>query len=307
MVEPVKTRSFVLPAPIDVGRALAPLRNGRNDPTTRITPAGWWRSFRTPEGPAALHLQWGPTTVQARAWGPGAAVALDRVPGLVGALDPGGLVTDHPVVSPLHRRAPGFRIGRSAAVWEALVPTVLAQKVTGREARNAWARMARHFGRPAPGPGDLLLSPDPAEVLAAGSSTFHPFGVERRRAETIIEAAAHVDRLERLVHAPLAEASRALLGLPGIGEWSAAEVLRIALGDRDAVSVGDYHLKHLVAWNLAAEPRGTDERMLELLQPFAGHRAHVIGLLESAGRHAPRRGPRLEVSRLESRHRSRWF
>src|SRR4029453_406544 len=46
-------------------------------------------------------------------------------------------------------------------------------------------------------------------------------------------------------------------------------------GDPDAVPVGDFHLPHLVAGALAGEPRGTDERMLEPLAPFAGHRRRV--------------------------------
>ena len=61
----------------------------------------------------------------------------------------------------------------------------------------------------------------------------------------------------------------------------------MALGDADAVSVGDYHLPSLVSWALAGERRGTDERMLELLAPFAGHRGRVIRLLAGAGSSRP--------------------
>ncbi len=59
------------------------------------------------------------------------------------------------------------------------------------------------------------------------------------------------------------------------------------------MSVGDFHLGHAVCRALAGEARGTDERMLELLAPFAGHRARAIRLIEAAGIHAPRRGPRM--------------
>ena len=59
------------------------------------------------------------------------------------------------------------------------------------------------------------------------------------------------------------------------------------IGDADAVSVGDFHLKHLVAWALAGEPRGTDDRMLELLEPFAGHRGRVCLLIESSRHQRP--------------------
>jgi hypothetical protein len=57
--------------------------------------------------------------------------------------------------------------------------------------------------------------------------------------------------------------------------------------------VGDFHMPSLVTWALAGEPRGTDDRMLELLEPFAGHRGRVVRLLKTSGIRAPRYGPRL--------------
>jgi 3-methyladenine DNA glycosylase/8-oxoguanine DNA glycosylase len=96
------------------------------------------------------------------------------------------------------------------------------------------------------------------------------------------------------------EAARTRLrALPGVGPWTAAEVTALVLGDADAVSIGDYHIPHTVSWALAGEPRGSDERMLELLEPYRGHRGRVIRLLEAAGIGAPRRGPRLPLRGLD--------
>jgi 3-methyladenine DNA glycosylase/8-oxoguanine DNA glycosylase len=72
-----------------------------------------------------------------------------------------------------------------------------------------------------------------------------------------------------------------------------------AFGDPDAVSVGDFHIPNMVAWALAGEPRGIDERMLELLEPYRGQRGRVIRLLELAGFGAPRYGPRLSPRRID--------
>jgi len=99
----------------------------------------------------------------------------------------------------------------------------------------------------------------------------------------------------------VADAQRRLTALPGMGAWTAAEIAVVALGDADAVSVGDYHLPHLVSWALAGEPRGTDERMLELLEPYAGQRGRVIRLLMTGGRGAPRYGPRLSRQDIRGR------
>jgi hypothetical protein len=48
-----------------------------------------------------------------------------------------------------------------------------------------------------------------------------------------------------------------------------------------------------VAWALAREPRGSDERMLELLEPYRPHRGRVQQLLEVSGVRAPAFGPRM--------------
>jgi 3-methyladenine DNA glycosylase/8-oxoguanine DNA glycosylase len=92
-----------------------------------------------------------------------------------------------------------------------------------------------------------------------------------------------------------ADAAQARLrSLPGIGVWTAAEVRQRALGDPDAVSVGDYHIPGLVGWALTGR-KVDDAGMLKLLEPYAGHRYRVTRLLELSGNHPPRRGPRMPV------------
>jgi 3-methyladenine DNA glycosylase/8-oxoguanine DNA glycosylase len=130
---------------------------------------------------------------------------------------------------------------------------------------------------------------------------FHRLGVERRRAETIHRCAVVAHRLEAAIELGTDELDRRLRSISGVGPWTSAEVRRVALGDPDAVSTGDYHLPHAVAWALAGEPRADDNRMLELLAPFAGHRARVVRLIEVAGIGAPRHGPRMRL-RLIAQH-----
>jgi 3-methyladenine DNA glycosylase/8-oxoguanine DNA glycosylase len=91
----------------------------------------------------------------------------------------------------------------------------------------------------------------------------------------------------------------ALRSLPGVGPWTAAEVAGVALGDPDAVSVGDYHLPHQVTWALAGEPRGDDGRMLELLEPYRGQRGRALRLITLAGIGPPRRAPRAPLRSIE--------
>jgi 3-methyladenine DNA glycosylase/8-oxoguanine DNA glycosylase len=163
--------------------------------------------------------------------------------------------------------------------------------------------MVRAGGTAAPRPDDqaapALLLPPTADWLAATPSwAWHRWGVEYKRASTIKVAASYARRLSALASLAPADAAARLRALPGVGAWTAAEVTMVALGDADAVSVGDYWLPHWVSYALAGEPRGTDARMLELLAPWAGQRGRVCRLIELGGPHPPRYGPRLPLHRF---------
>ena len=253
------------------------------------------RATRTPDGPATLELRHIGDRLAVEAWGPGADRAIDAAAALVGLdEDRSSFRPAHPLVADLDRRLAGLRIGRSRAVLEALIPAILEQKVTGTEARRGYRGLIAGWGEAAPGPFGLRLLPPAATVAAIPYFALHPFGVERRRAELVRTVAARAGRFEETVELPLADAYRRLTALPGIGPWTAAEVALRALGDADAVSVGDYHLPSLVSFAFTGERRGSDERMLELLEPFRPHRGRVIRLLETAGIRPAPRGPRME-------------
>jgi 3-methyladenine DNA glycosylase/8-oxoguanine DNA glycosylase len=228
----------------------------------------------------------------AAAWGDGAEAAIERVPAIVGEDDdPGRFVAHHGVLRDLQRRFVGLRLPSTGRILHELVPAVLEQKVTGTEAFRSYAALLRRYGEPAPGPGDLLLPPSASTLAAMPYHLFHPLGVERRRADVIRRVASRARSLEAAGSA--AEAGHRLRAIAGIGPWTSAEVRRTAFGDPDAVSVGDYHIPSSVAWALAGEPRATDERMLELLEPYRGQRGRVQRLLEAGRIIAPRRGPRM--------------
>jgi 3-methyladenine DNA glycosylase/8-oxoguanine DNA glycosylase len=187
------------------------------------------------------------------------------------------------------------RLPKTSAVFEALVPAVLGQKVTGIESRRSYERLVEALGEPAPGPARLTVPPGPGVLARTPYWTFHKFGIERRRAEVIVGAARSASRLEETISMDMAAAYQRLQAFPGIGPWTAALVAGAALGDPDAVPVGDYNLPHSVGYALEGTPRSTDERMLELLEPYRGHRARVIRLIALARISAPRFGPRLPL------------
>ena len=251
-----------------------------------------WRTSLTPDGPATMRVTPG-IVVKAQGWGPGAEWLLGTVPSQLGAADDLSVFdpSAHPVVARLARQHTGLRIGRTDRVFEALVPAILEQKVVTIEAHRAWRFLLRRYGTPAPGPAPdgMRVFPPPAVWRRIPTWDWHRAGVEAVRARTIMNAAGVAASLERNPSAA------ALQSLPGIGPWTSAETRQRAVGDADAVSVGDYHLPNVVGWTLAGREKTDDETMLELLKPFSGQRHRVARLIELGGGRPPRKGPRMQV------------
>lgn len=290
------------PAPLDGLRTLAS-KSVLGDPALRRGDGWLAYATRAASGPATVLLSACDGALAAEAWGTGSEALLERLPALVGLEDAGadGFAPRSEPLRSLHRRYPGLRIPRTGAVLEVLVPAVLGQRVLGKEASRSYRRLTRAHGEPAPGPAelDLRLPPPPATLAGLAYEDYHPFGIERRRAELIRFVARRSNRLEEIPSMSLEEGRRRLLSISGIGDWTAALVLRVACGDADAIPIGDYNLPSLVAWNLAGERRADDSRMLELLEPWHGHRARVVQLLHAGGRMPPRHGPRLPFRSIE--------
>jgi 3-methyladenine DNA glycosylase/8-oxoguanine DNA glycosylase len=297
-LEPAHARAEVrLDAPYDLVRTLRSFAVAGRDRSVLVRSGQVWRATRTARGAATVCCTTiAADTVEVAAWGPGAALAVAGAPALLGALDDRtGFVAHHPLVRDLWRRQAASRMGASGTVLEALIPTVLAQKVTSVEAIRSYRSLAALHAEPAPGPGTALglrLRPDPARLAELSYASLHRFGIERRRAETVLRACRRAPSLERLVRRDTAGFRAGLESLPGIGAWTSATVAQQALGDPDVVIVGDYHMPDFVAWNLAGEPRADDDRMLELLEPYRGQRGRVQRLLMRGGARPPAFGPR---------------
>ena len=301
----------MIPASVDVRSTV----RGAKDPVLVGPTEAIWAT-RTPDGIGTLTMA-GRTndqaddgaatiTIGAEAWGPGAEWLLDQAPRLLGQDDdPTGF---EPVgkVRELWRRKP-FLLARTDRPWDALIGAVFGQKVQTANAVKSRRALARRLGERAPGPQGVWVLPAPETVARLGYHEFHPLGVERKRAEILIRVAREMPRLQRHFDeargwsqrsgepSPAPELEARLRGIRGIGPWTAAMVTATTIGDPDAVPIGDYHIPNTIAWLLAGEPRATDARMLELLEPYAGHRWRVIRLAKSST-HAPRYGPKMSLT-----------
>jgi 3-methyladenine DNA glycosylase/8-oxoguanine DNA glycosylase len=284
--------------PVSLGATLGGLARGRRDPTYRRTPDhALWRTMRSPDGVATQRLSVLDGVVTSTSWGPGADWATERLPRILGIDDDvsafdAGL---HPLVAEQWRRVgAGMRTPSVGVVLEVLVAAVLEQRVTGIEARRSWSWLLSAYGEPAPGPAPegMRAFPEPGVVAAVPSWEWHRAGVDGARSATILRAMSYAGRLEECVELPIEAARTRLEALPGVGVWTSAEVASRSLGDADAVSYGDFHVAHNVVYALTGEIDGTDERLADLLQPWAGHRGRVVRLVEMSGISRPARGPR---------------
>ena len=285
------------------GSTLGVFRYGPADPTTLLHATSFTRATFTPEGEGTVRIDWSGGVPEAAAWGPGAEWLLRQVPAMLGANDPGHHFDDaHPMVLAAQHRHGHLRLGASGTLYHELLPVVLGQRITAGEALNQWRGLVRELGTPAPGPHPgLLLPPSPAALLGKPAWWYHHLGIETRRAETLRTIARHPAKLFQSAALPPAEAAARLALVPGVGQWTIGCVLATALGDPDAVAVGDFHLKNVVVHALTGRPRGTDEEMLTLLEPYAGQRGRVIRWLLADGHSAPKFGPRQRVQPI-----SRW-
>lgn len=291
---------------VDFGATLSCYRHGAADPTTWLTigasgPRGSGRFVRatlTPDGPGTLSVVWDNGSVSTAAYGPGAGWLLRQAPQMLGFDDAGHDLDqcDHRVVQSAATRCRHLRIGASGDLYHELLPTIIEQRITIGEAHRQWQQLCFELSEPAPGPFSRLLLPPAPSILARRPSWwFHPLGIERKRAEPLIEVARHASKYWNWATLTPVDATAKLRLLRGVGQWTVGSVLGPALGDPDAVAVGDFHLKNMVAHHLAGEARATDERMLELLEPFAGQRGRVVKLLARTGGGAPKFGPKKRI------------
>ncbi|GAA1716341.1 DNA-3-methyladenine glycosylase [Fodinicola feengrottensis] len=285
---------------MDVRMTLGSMVRGGADPCHRYaTDGSLWRTSRMPAGPATFRLtQRGLHEVTCEAWGLGAEEVVASLPDMLGGRDdPAGFDPRHPLLRDAYARHPGLRVPRTGRVMEALIPAILEQKITGKQAHSAFRWLLRKYGDAAPGPAPagMVVMPTSEQWRHIPSWDWHRAGVEPPQSRTVVTCARVANRLEECVGLPMEDAYRRMRSIPGVGLWTAAEVASRALGDADSLSVGDYHTCKIVGYALTGKPLD-DDGMVELLESWRPHRYRVVRLLElTPAAHPPRRGPRMTI------------
>lgn len=302
------TRTVLEVDGIDLASTLAPLGVLPGDPTIRLGPGLFQRATQTPDGFASITVTWpaqptGSTSpVEVTTFGDGAAWLSARAARLIGLEDDiTGFDPAEPPLRPLWRRHRGTRITATGTLWHDLACTIVQQRIHRRDAALQWRRFVVGLGTPAADGSDLITPPDPATVGRLSYHHLHRCGIERQRADYLINAAREVSRLHHLVDAPLDEALPHLRALKGVGPWTSACLSAFSWGFQDTLVVGDAGIPSMISWLLAKEPRGSDARMLDLLEPYRPHRYRVVQLAFAARSFPPKRRPpgaRTDIRRI---------
>jgi 3-methyladenine DNA glycosylase/8-oxoguanine DNA glycosylase len=270
-------------APLDLRRSLLFQNVGTHDPTCAVGETFLRKSFHAQTGPCTVLLQRCEGGLSASVWGPGAeGIGAELARGL--AQDDGYArfaETAPPVFQKLHRRNPGLRILRFPWLYDHLCSAVLQQRVRWVDAAKQFRILAlRHGGKTAEG---AALFPS-AEILSRLPGwELESIGIDPKRTRALLTLAREwrTHPLKASMEPP--ELRKRLLRLRGIGPWTVETALGFGAGDPDALPLADLYLPHLVCRALAGEERGTDERMVELLEPVRGHRFRAIRLLHTLG------------------------
>ncbi len=284
--------------PYDLRRAL-PTHGTATDPTFRHRPDSTSFAGRTPAGAMAARVRTDAAQLTVEAWGPGAGWLVARADAIAAHDDdPRDLRFDHPTLDEVNRRHPGVRHAATGLVVDALLARILGQRVLAVEAARSWKTLCRELGGPAPGPLDLLLPPDHDRLAETPTWWFHQHGVDRGRATTLSGVARRSKRLAEVADLPLPQAYGRLRAMPGLGPWTVNGAVRTALGDPDAIVVGDYWISHAVCSFFTGRPRGSDEEMLALVERWEGQRGRVERLVHLSGHRVQRFGPGKHTPRI---------
>lgn len=271
-------------AALDLADTLTSIRAGVDDPTMRITSGEVWKASWTPAGPMTLRAQTHEAHLTVDVWGEGSAWGLDHAGALCGLDDRlDGFATEgNTALHQISSQHTGFRLPRGGNLAEALTWAVAAQQTSTFEAQRTYRQLVIAHGTRAPGPVDLLVPPAPAVLAGLHAYDLHTFGFSQVGADLLRRIAAQTHQLARLSPDGTDDVRRRLTTIDGLTDASIELAVLIAFGDADAVPTGDQRRAREVGRTLAGEPHADDIRMLELLEPWRGHRGRVIRLIETA-------------------------
>ncbi len=167
----------------------------------------------------------------------------------------------------------GLPVWRAAAAsYETLARAVVYQLISTKAAEAIWGRVTSRY---APVTPEAILNSDPEDLRACGLSR-----PKVSHLTSIATAIISGDlNFHRLASSSIQVARKELLGVKGIGPWTADIFLMNALGKLDAFPAGDVGLMEAYKRLSDAETRHDIKRFSKLAEnwrPYRGVAAHLL-------------------------------
>ncbi len=173
----------------------------------------------------------------------------------------------HKTLDALCKKYPGLRIARGWDPFETAICTILGQLVSVTQARNLIGQLVKHYGRKVTHPvngNEAYLFPTPEALMQASLAEVK---TTEKRKQSIREFSRLVVEggIDLLTPQDPEKFRKRLLGIPGIGPWSAEYISLRALGDADSFPGTDLILKRAMEKH--------DDLNLENIRPWRSYAA----------------------------------
>jgi len=155
----------------------------------------------------------------------------------------------------------GIRVPGAFDPFETAVSIILSQLVSVEQATAKLKQLVQRFGRPIgrDGADEVYAFPAPAALARA---PVEKIGMPWARAEAVrgLSRAVADGSIDFAAHADLPASMEKLLGIKGIGPWTAAMIAMRCLGDADAFPAFDLIVRRAVEKKLVDETQWTSAR-----------------------------------------------
>jgi AraC family transcriptional regulator, regulatory protein of adaptative response / DNA-3-methyladenine glycosylase II len=271
-------------APLESAALFAFLERRAVPGVEEVAGGAYRRSLRLAGGPAVIELRPGPGCIRASVRLAGAddlADAIARCRRLLDLdADPAeivGALGDDPVVGYSVRAAPGLRVPGHVDPDELGIRAVLGQQVSLGAAATVAGRLARAHGEALAAPcGSVThLFPSP-QTLAELDPAALPMPASRGRALVALARSLAGGELALDPGADPAAVRAQLLGLPGIGRWTADYIVMRGLGDRDVFPAADLWIRRALRLRNGDGSGEGQRAMAERWRPYRAYAAQHL-------------------------------
>lgn len=135
------------------------------------------------------------------------------------------------IVEPLQ----GIRILKAESIYEGLICLIIEQHISWVSAQRSTRALLEWADQRIDYEGQAFYTfPTPQQLAAATMDDLKPLKLTTKRTAALIEISQHITAgtldIESLRHRPHEEAYKTLMGIKGVGHWTASYVLARALG-----------------------------------------------------------------------------